>query len=275
MLVAKKKNALKIKWKNLLLMIFLVGALLLGLIFGTKLLSDYQNTKKMIEKIHSEIEVKNVVDDEKTRVIAPDSTLSKFDAYWSYVKQGLIEVDMANLKRINTDAVGYIEVKGTNFSYPLVKGEDSFYRKHSFDKSENSLGWIYMSEENNLNELDTNTVIYGNKNIFGLLQSDLKEVLKDEWKDENDNYLIKFYTNKYSTLWQIISVYNTKDDEHLKTTFTDDEEFEKYIDDMLKKTEIKFKGYAKKDDKLLTLTTNSKGSNLVIQAKLIKIRTEE
>ncbi len=274
-MATKKKTVYKIKWKNALLLVVVTLVTIFALIFGTRLTKDYSGTKKIIERFTSEIEVKNIVDDEKTRTIKPDSTLSKFDAYWDYIKLGLIEVDMAKLKRINTEVVGYIEVKGTDFAYPITKSDDTFYKTHTLDKSENSFGWIYMDERNDDDELDANTIIYGNKNYFGTLAAQLNTVLKEDWSSDDDNYLIKMYTNTSSTLWQIISVYETKDSDHLKTEFSDDSEFEAYIDSMLKKTQIKFKGYAKPDDKLLTITTNSKGTNLVIQAKLIKIRTEE
>ncbi len=272
--MAKKKTVYKIKWKNLFLISIVIIFILTALFFGIKLLSDYNATKDMVSRFTNETEVKNIVDDEKTKTIKPDSSLSKFDAYWDYIKLGLIEVDMANLKKINTDAIGYIEVKGTNFSYPIVQSDNSFYRTHTLDKSDNSFGWIYLDQENSLKDLDTNTIIYGNKNYFGQLSASLDVLFENSWKDDNNNYLIKFFTNDHSTLWQIISVYHTKDEEHLKRTFQDETEIETFIDSMLKKTEIKFKGYAKNDDKFLTITTNSKGTNLVIQAKLIKIRSE-
>lgn len=275
MLMAKKnKTVYKIKWKNLFLIVLLGFTVLFLILAGTKILKDYLGTKEMIDKVKEELEVKNIVDDELTKTIKPDSTLSKFDAYWNYVKLGLIEVDMAKLKKINTDCIGYIELKGTSFSYPIVKGENSFYKNHTLDKSENSFGWIYMDEQADEDELGTNTIIYGNKNYFGVLSSDLKDVLKDEWKNDDNNYIIKLYTRTQSTIWQIVSVYETKDKDHLQTTFEDESDLENYIDSMLKSTQIKFKGYAKTNDKFLTLTTNSKGTNLVIQAKLIKIRDE-
>lgn len=277
LMTTKTKTTYKLKKKNLftmLVIIFLGIILIMGALKGISLFKDYTATKNIKEKIKEEIEVKNIVDDELTKTIKPDSTLSKFDAYWDYIKQGLIEIDMAKLKRTNTESIGYMEVKGTDFSYPIIQGANDYYKNHSFDKTENSFGWLYMDENNALEELDTNTIIYGNKNYLGLLISDLNATLKDEWAADDDNYLIKFYTNEHSTLWQIISIYKTKDKDHLKTIFESEEELETYIDSMLKKTEIKFKGYAKTTDRFLTLTTNSNGTNLVIQAKLIKIRTE-
>ncbi len=272
----KTKTVYKIKWRN---MSYFAGSviLFLAIIFALYrsfiLYKDYSNTKKLIAEIKEKVEITNIVDDNSTSTIKPDSTLSKFDAYWDYIKQSLLDVKMANLKKMNAEAIGYVELKGTEYSYPVAKG--TYYKNHSFDKRENSLGWIYVDDDfDESAELPTHTIIYGNKNFLNVLSSTLNRVYKDEWNSNNDNFLIKFYTNKCSTLWQIISVYKTKSKDYLATTFEDDVVFEKYIDKSIKSTEIKFKGYAKTTDKFLTLTTNSNGENIVIQAKLIKIRSE-
>lgn len=269
----KKKTVYKLNWKNTIVFTVAVVAAVFTIFLVAHILMDYSHTKSVLEKIR-EIEIMSSVDDENTTTIKPDSGLSKFDVYWDYIKLGLIDVDMAQFKRINSDTIGYIEIKGTDYSFPVVQGENDFYKNHSFDKKDNSFGWIYLDEKSSVDELDKNTVIYGNKNCFGELSSKLSMLYDDEWKDDDDNYIIKYYTNRYSTLWQIISVYKTKDKEHLTSSFDNDEDFEKFIDSSLKKTEIKFKGYAKPDDKILTITTNSGGSNIVVQAKLIKIKTE-
>ena len=91
MLMAKKnKTVYKIKWKNLFLIVLLGFTVLFLILAGTKILKDYLGTKEMIDKVKEELEVKNIVDDELTKTIKPDSTLSKFDAYCNYVKLGLI-----------------------------------------------------------------------------------------------------------------------------------------------------------------------------------------
>lgn len=269
------KTVYKVKWKNMsyAIGVALVGiALLFGIYKGFVLFKDYKSTRKLIDEIKDKAETSNIVDDAKTQTIRPDSTISKFDAYWDYIKLGLLDVNMAGLKKMNAEAVGYIEVKGTDFSYPVALGE--YYKSHSFDKLDNSLGWIYVKDDFDADNLETNTIIYGNKNFLGVLASDLNEVFKDDWNSNNENFIVKFYTDKFSSLWQIISVYKTKEKDYLETSFESDEILEKYIDKALKSTKVKFKGTAKTTDKFLTLTTNSRGSNLVVQAKLIKIRTE-
>ena len=53
----------------------------------------------------------------------------------------LINVDFNELKKINSNTKGWIQVNGTNINYPFVQAKDNkFYLTHSFDKSYNSAG---------------------------------------------------------------------------------------------------------------------------------------
>lgn len=271
------KTVYRLKKKNMAIFFGFIACSIVFIFLILKVgfyIKDYFATKKMISKIADLEVVSNIVDDEKTSTIKPPSTLSKFDNYWNYVKQGLIDIDIVDLKKINVDAIGYVEVKGTDFSYPVVKGEDGYYKNHSFDRSQNDLGWIYLSNQNVLEELDTNNVIYGNKVLGDSLFASLDKVFKEEWYSDDDNFLIRYYTNNYSTLWQIVSVYKTNDSDHTKTAFESEKELQEFIDRSIKKSEVKFKAEALPSDKFLTLTTNSRGNNSVVLAKLIKIKTE-
>lgn len=62
---------------------------------------------------------------------------------------GLYSVDFNSLKKINPDAVAYLEVNGTNITYPVVKSTDnSYYLLHNFNKEYNSSGWIFADYRN-------------------------------------------------------------------------------------------------------------------------------
>lgn len=275
--MTKVKTVYKIKWKNMAIVfvvLLLLGALVFGGIKVGKYFVDSSEIKEEINKIKENIVINNLVDDEFTTTIKPDSSLSKFDIYWDYIKLGLVDADLESLKRINSDTIGYVEIKGTSFVYPIVKGDNDFYKNHSFEKKENSLGWIYVDDEFSDEELKTNTIIYGNKVFGNVLMGSLSEVFNNEWKEDKNNFIIKFSTNYYSTLWQVISVYHTQEDDHLKCDFENEEVVKKYKDSIISKSEIKFKAGALSTDKFLTITTNSGGTNVVVQAKLIKIREE-
>jgi len=271
----KLKTVYKVKWKNLgvlVLCLVCISILVLAIYEVTLYFKDKHSTNLVIDEINEKIKISSIVDDDATKTIAPDSKLSKFDSYWDYIKLGLVDVDMATLKKINSSAVGYIEVKGTNFSYPIVEYADGIYKNHTFNKKENSFGWIYLSSDSTLESLGTNTVVLGNKNYSKLLMSSLNKVFKSDWQEDDENFIIKYSTNYYSTLFQIMSVYETDTNEHLKTSFENEEELQKFISDSIEKSSFRFKTDAKVTDKFLTLSTNAKKKNMVVLAKLIKIR---
>ncbi len=271
----KTKTVYKVKWKNLfsfiLILAFLISLILL-IIYLINVYNDYKKTKEMVSLIDSKVKITNIVDDGNTTIIEQDDEISKFDSYWNYIKLSLIEVDMASLKKINSDAIGWIEVKGTDVSYPIVQTKDNgYYMNHSFDKTSNRNGWIYLDHRNDISKLDANTIIYGNYSHLNLLLNNLKAVFKSSWESNENNYIIKYYTNNYTTLWQIVSVYKTESSNYLKITF-EEGKFNEYTQKILEKSEIEFNTGINETDKILTLTTNSDKENIVVQAKLIKIK---
>lgn len=273
----KLKTVYKLKWKNALKLVFIL-AIAVGLILlGIEAFTFFKDRNKIValsKEISEKVEVKPKVDDEETKTVKPDPKLSKFDIYWDYIKLPLLDVDMGSLKKMNSDSIGYVEIKNTSFSYPIVQKDDEFYRTHSFDKKENKFGWIYLDAKASISEMDVNTIIYGNKVWSKILASSLKELFTNDWKENDDNFVIKYSTSHYSTLFQILSVYEVKGKSHLKTEFANEEELKEFIDNSINLSQIKFKTDAKTTDKFLTITTNSNGKNIVVFAKLIKYRTE-
>lgn len=279
MTTERVKTKYKVKWKNLFyvsLIFILLGALIFGGIMVTKYFIDYRDVGKIVEKIHGEVEVKNTVDNDQIKTFKQSPKLSKFDIYWDYVKLGLIDVDMADLKKMNSDTIGYMEIKGSDFSYPIVKSDiDGYYKNHSFLKKENQLGWLYVDKEASLEELEVNNIVFGNKVYGKHLMGAVESMVNSNWRDDKNNFVIRYSTNYYSTLWQIVSVYHTKESDHLRKDFENEEEVQKFANDIISKSEIRFKASALASDKFLTITTNGDNSNTVIHAKLIKLREEQ
>ena len=78
----------------------------------------------------------------------------------------LVNVNFDELKKKNSDTVGWIKVDNTNINYPVVKcSNNDFYLNHGFDEKWNDAGWIFMDYRNNPVNFDKNTVIYGHSRI--------------------------------------------------------------------------------------------------------------
>lgn len=251
--------------------------ILLGIFifFGVKTvgwLLDNHNTNKQNENIKKIRSVREIADNKNTEIIKQEE-IDQDNPYWDYIKMNMIDVDYDKLKQENLDYVGWIQVNGTNVNYPFVQTIDNeYYLKHSFNKSSNKAGWLFLDYRNNSQELDKHSIIYGHGRVDEAMFGSLKNILNDGWIDNKDNYVIKLSTKNENTLWQIFSVYHIDTtSDYLQTTFMDDTEFINFSKMLIDRSANDFKTKVNKDDKILTLSTcYNKKEKLVVHAKLIK-----
>ncbi len=189
------------------------------------------------------------------------------DKYIS-IKEEDIGIDFKELKKINSDTVGYIDVPNTNVNYVVVKGTDNdYYLKHDFNKKNNSSGWIFMDYRNKLDGKDKNLIIFGHNTGDGSMFGSLTKLLDKKNLSDKNNLIINFYTERGRSQYQIFSIYTIKPEEYyLKINFKDDE-FERFkkklLDRSIFKTEIDLK-----NKNIITLSTcqNLGAKRLVIHA---------
>ena len=99
-------------------------------------------------------------------------------------------IDWNYLKSINEDIIAWIEIEGTNINYPIIKNENNYYLKHSFDKKYNSNGAIFTT--NIFPFKDDETIVYGHNMKNGSMFSNLGKYLNKEFLDLHSKY--KIYT---------------------------------------------------------------------------------
>lgn len=91
-----------------------------------------------------------------------------------YMEQ-LAETDLAALRAVNEDVLGWITIPGTFVNYPLMDGDDnSFYLSHAWDKTYSYYGSVFLEQNSSSDLTDFNTILYGHnmgdENIFGSLK---------------------------------------------------------------------------------------------------------
>ncbi len=180
----------------------------------------------------------------------------------------------SKLLKINNETVGWIIVNGTNINYPVVKHSDNDYYLHrDFYKTKTSHGWIFMDYRNNVENLNDNTIIYGhrlkNETMFG----NLDLALNKNWYTNPDNLEITFNSVNENMKWQVFSIYSVNYTiDYLKTNFSNEEDFNKFIDLISRRSVYNFGVSLNYGDKILTLSTCASGNNrrMAIHAKLIK-----
>ena len=244
------------KSKNIILnliSIVCVAVLLWSALHLVVYLLNWQKTNSEIENINKYVETKTNTSDSQG--------------------SGLLDIDFESLRKINSDVKGWIKVNGTKINYPFVQTSDnSFYLDHSFDKSKNKNGWIFLDYRNDLNNQNQkNYILYAhnmkNQTMFGTL----KNTMTQDWLDNSDNFTIYTYTENECTLWQVFSVYNTSNlSEYLKIDFPSDEEYQRFLNSIKSKSVFNFNVDLDSSDKILTLSTcYGSNSRTVLHAKFL------
>lgn len=91
-------------------------------------------------------------------------------------------IDFASLKEINEEAVGWIEIPGTEISYPVVHTTDNlYYLTHTFRRQENKSGAIFVETSNAGDFSDLHTIVYGHNMKNGSMFAGLKNYGKKNY----------------------------------------------------------------------------------------------
>ena len=266
-----KKNKLKVMIPILLMIVFGV-ILIISIIKIIGWNKDNDNTSKQIEIVQDEAKIEEVEDDDNTEIIEQPVKLPKANPYWDYIKMNMINVDFTELKKINNDVKGWIQVNGTNINYPFVQASDNkYYLNHSFNKSLNYAGWVFLDYRNNLTN-NKNTIIYAHGRIDKTMFGSLRNILSSGWLNNSNNYVVKLSTEKENTLWQVFSVYHIPTtSDYIQTEFSSDDEFLQLITKLKDRSMFNFNTDVNSNDNILTLSTcYSDSEKVVLHAKLIK-----
>ena len=198
------------------------------------------------------------------------SSMTKEEAKSKYS----FEQSFKKLKKINKETVGYLIVPNTEISYPVVQHSDnSYYLRKDFYKRTTSMGWIYMDYRNNISELDDNSIIYGHSMLNGTMFGTLRNVVKKEWYENKNNYLIDFVTPNGEYTYQVFSVYVIKEENYyINTKIKNNKEFNKFVNRLKSRSKYNFNVNVDGNDKILTLSSCYDNINrrVVLHAKLIK-----
>ena len=274
--MAKKKKKYKLKWKNLIaLLIFLIAFIFL-IKSGIDLINyfiDTNNTNEEIKSIEDVVKIEEIPDSDNTEIIEQKEDIPEDNPYWDYIKMNLISVNFDDLLKINNETKGWIQVNGTNINYPFVQNSNNdYYLTHSYDKSYNQAGWVFMDYRNDTVNYDKNTILYAhgmnNKTMFG----SLRNILSSSWYNNTNNHIIKLSTPTENTLWQVFSVYHIETtNDYIQTEFASDEEYQSFLDMLKGRSAVTFDTSLNTTDKILTLSTcYNKTDKVVMHAKLIK-----
>lgn len=225
--------------------------------------NDNKKVKAKVKSINDKISVKK-------ESVKKDEIVSNTYIDLNNIK--IEDVDFKELKKTNNDVKGFLKVNGTTINYPFVQTNDNdYYLEHSFDKSKNKKGWVFLDYRNNINDLDNNTILYAHGAVNNVMFGSLKKVVKKEWYTNSKNYIINFSTEKNNMLFQVFSTYTIEPESYYITNnFDNDEEYEKFINVIKARSVYNYNIDVNTNDKILTLSSCYNSSKrVVLHAKLI------
>ncbi len=158
-------------------------------------------------------------------------------------------------KEINPDTVAYLEIPGTDISYPVLQTDNNdYYLNYSFENEKDYRGAVFMDYLNQPDFSDQNTVIYGhNTNKPGMFY-DLSLFRQQEFTDEHNTFTVKLDDKILE--FQIFSVYVTQPDYDYRTVnYIYQKDFQDFIDRIRERSLIKSNAEITGEDKILTLST--------------------
>lgn len=184
------------------------------------------------------------------------------------------QVDLASLQKENPDIVGWIDIKGTPISYPLLWSESNdTYLRHTYTHEWSNFGSIFIDAANDRNLQDQHTIIYGHDTRDGSMFGTLKKYKDVDYLREHP--YVDIYLNNVVYKYKIISAYTTEaDSDTYRIRFEDPYQYRSWFDYIVKSSEVEAKGNlmdpANKVITLSTCTSRTPTERFVVNASLVK-----
>ncbi len=270
---ATKRAKKIIKIEKAIWTLFTLLALFTVLILSVVIVNwclENKKTNDILDTIQQASEYKEV---KTTSNKSTTSSNKESDLYKKYGAMSIIDVNFDNLKEINKDTVGWIKVNGTKINYPFVKTDNNeYYLKHSFDKTSNKKGWVFLDFRNDIDNLSNNNILYAHGLVNNEMFGSMRNVIKKSWYEDKKNHIIQMSTLTSNLTWLVFSSYTTLPESYYITTyFQTDDEYVKFLETIKSRSVYDYGVSLTSNDKILTLSScydNKK--RMVLHAKLIK-----
>ena len=100
--------------------------------------------------------------------------------------QHLLAVDLAALREVNPEVVGWISIPGTKLDYPVLQaGDNRYYLTHSWQKKENTAGSVFMEATAAADFGGYHTLLYGHNMKSGSMFGTLRKYRTQSHYEEN------------------------------------------------------------------------------------------
>ncbi len=123
---------------------------------------------------------------------ASDESVTETDAYVS-------PIDFDSLKAVNEDIYAWLEIPGTDISYPVLQHqtEDDYYLRRDYKGHHDIAGSLFTESSYNSTDMDDPmTIIYGHDMDDGTMFGSLQKIYSDETTFHENQKLIIYLPDK-------------------------------------------------------------------------------
>lgn len=116
---------------------------------------------------------------------------------------------LEELQKHNKDIVAYIEIDGTNISYPVLQATDNeYYLYKNYLKEYSTDGSIFLDKDVSLSLPSCNFLMYGHNNQNGRMFSELTNYKSEAYYKEHSK--IRFVTNDSDEEYNIMACFYSR-----------------------------------------------------------------
>ena len=123
-------------------------------------------------------------------------------------KNELME-EVKELQKENEDVKAWIKINDTNINCPVVQANDNdYYLYRNYKKENSNYGSIFIDSNSNIENPNSNIIMYGHNMKDGSMFKDLLKYADEEYY--NNHKYIEFVTNTSSSTYEIIAVFKSR-----------------------------------------------------------------
>jgi len=195
-------------------------------------------------------------------------------------EEAWVDPQMAFLRDINRDLVGWLELGGeSGFAAPVVQRDNSYYLKHDFYGRDDRHGAVFLDYRNQIEPNDDNLILYGHNMNDGAWFHYLVNYQDPDFVRQNP--IITFDTLHEEGRYVVFGVFVAATlpqhgddfDYHNKVSFQTVEDKQDYLDRVSRRSLLDTGVESTIRDELLTLSTclyDFSGERLVVVARRLR-----
>lgn len=169
----------------------------------------------------------------------------------------LAQLDLAALRQVNADVIGWIRIPDTKIDYPFLQGADNdYYLNHTWAGKKNAAGSIFLECMNSADMTDFNTILYGHNMNSGAMFANLRKYTSQAFFETHP--YVYLLTDQGVWRCEIFSAYKAPVESHTYgLSFQQEETKEYFIAKALQESQIDTGVEPAVTDRILTLSTCS------------------